>query len=452
MNGASSTAVKRIAKKSGSTAKRIPVISLFSGAMGLDLGLEQSGLEVVLAVECDSQAVATIKQNRPDLPVINRKIEDVTTKEILEAAGLRPGGAFVVSGGPSCQSFSTAGQRRSLADPRGGLFHHFVRIVRESQPKFFIMENVKGMLSAAIKHRPLNERGPGFPPLSSDEELGSAFRVIIKELRRLNYYTVFDVLNAADYGSPQSRERILFIGSREGKAVSMPLRTHNPTGSNGLKQWTNLKNAIGDLDDQEPVGVRFSPKVVAFLKKIPAGGNWRNLAPNEQKEALGGAFISWGGRSGFYRRLAWDKPSPALTTQPDSKATMLCHPSEPRPLSLQEYARIQQFPENWTFSGPVASQYRQIGNAVPVGLGAALGRAILLSWNKWNNTSRVGTVETHNEELLRKMAERPVTILNPPRMRKKAYTGADEAWASIKRKKRDVKQYAVRKSTVKKTA
>lgn len=213
--------------------KKLPVISLFSGAMGLDLGLEQAGFEVVLAVECDAQAIATIKRNRPTLPILERRIEDVTTREILKAAGLKRGGAFVVAGGPSCQSFSTAGQRRSLADPRGGLFRHFVRIVSEGRPKFFIMENVKGMLSAAIMHRPLNQRGPGFPALAPEEELGSAFRVIIDELRTLQYYTVFDVLNAADYGTPQYRERILFIGSRDGKQVAMPKKTHSETPSEG---------------------------------------------------------------------------------------------------------------------------------------------------------------------------------------------------------------------------
>lgn len=423
--------------------KTIPVISLFSGAMGLDLGLEQAGFKVVLAVECDAQAVATIRLNRPGLPVINSRIEDVTTTEILKMAGLKRGSKFVVSGGPSCQSFSTAGQRRSLGDPRGGLFRHFLRVVEEAQPKFFIMENVKGMLSAAIMHRPLNERGPGFPELKSDEELGSAFKVITQELRRLNYYTAFDVLNAANYGTPQCRERIIFIGSREGKEIQMPKPTHAEEPRGELERWASLRSVIGRFRDSNPPGIKLRANDERYLRLIPEGGNWRNLPPEIQKQAMGGALDSWGGRSGFFRRLCWDRPSPALTTQPNSKATLLCHPTELRPLSLREYARIQQFPDNWKFAGSTISQYRQIGNAVPVGFGAALGRAVLTAWNKCNGVKNLGVVETLNQELIRKMSARPITILNPPIMRKtKSKEGARE-WNQAKNRKRtDVVQYS----------
>lgn len=423
--------------------KAIPVISLFSGAMGLDLGLEKAGFEVVLAVECDAHAVATIKLNRPNLTVINRRIEDVTTAEILKLAGLKTGGEFVVSGGPSCQSFSTAGHRRSLGDPRGELFRHFLRVVKESQPKFYIMENVKGMLSAAISHRPLNERGPGFPALKPDEELGSAFRVITKELRDLNYYTVFDVLNAANYGTPQCRERILFIGSRDGKAFQMPKETHSEKALNNLHRWVSLKAVIDDIEDDEPVSVKLRGSDEQYLKHIPPGGNWRDLPLDLQKEAMGGAFNSWGGRSGFFRRLSWDRPSPALTTQPNSRATLLCHPTELRTLSLREYARIQQFPDDWKFSGTTMSKYRQIGNAVPVGLGAAIGRAVLSAWGKRNSVKPLGVIETHNKDLLRKMSARPVTILNPTSMRKGESQRGKVAWNQAKSRKRlDVNQYA----------
>lgn len=422
--------------------KRIPVISLFSGAMGLDIGFEQAGFEVVLAVECDAQAVATIKLNRPDLTVINRRIEEVTTTEILSMAGLKRGGEFIVSGGPSCQSFSTAGQRRSLGDPRGGLFRHFLRVVKEAQPKFFIMENVKGMLSAAIMHRPLNERGPGFPELKSDEELGSAFKVITQELRRLDYYTTFDVLNAANYGTPQCRERIIFIGSRDGKAIQMPQPTHAEYPSGKLQPWASLRSVIGRFRDSNPLGIKLRANDEHYLRLVPEGGNWRDLPPEIQKQAMGGALDSWGGRSGFFRRLSWDRPSPALTTQPNSKATLLCHPSKLRPLSLREYARIQQFPDDWKFAGSTISKYRQIGNAVPVGLGAALGRSVLSAWNKRNGKKPLGIVETHNQELIRKMSARPITILNPPIMRKiKGNKGTIE-WNQAKNRKRsDVAQY-----------
>lgn len=422
--------------------KSIPVISLFSGAMGLDLGLEQAGFKVVLAVECDAQAVATIKLNRPNLPVINRRIEDVTTTEILKIAGLKRGGEFVVSGGPSCQSFSTAGQRRSLGDPRGDLFRHFVRVVEEAQPKFFIMENVKGMLSAAIMHRPLNERGPGFSKLKSVEELGSAFKVITQELRHLNYYTTFDVLNSANFGTPQCRERIIFIGSRDGKVIQMPPPTHAEEPSGALQQWATLRSAIGRFRDSNPPGIQLRTNDERYLRLVPEGGNWRDLPPEIQKQAMGGALDSWGGRSGFFRRLSWDRPSPALTTQPNSKATLLCHPSELRPLSLREYARIQQFPDDWKFAGSTISKYRQIGNAVPIGLGAALGQALLSAWNRHNGKKPLGVVETLNQELIRKMSARPITILNPPIMRTTKSKKGASGWNQAKSKKRsDVTQY-----------
>jgi DNA (cytosine-5)-methyltransferase 1 len=409
---------------------------LFSGAMGLDLGLEQSGFEVVLAVECDPQAIATIKRNRPNLAVIERRIEDVTTREILKVAGLKRGGNFVVTGGPSCQSFSTAGHRRSLSDPRGGLFHHFVRVVKEARPRFFIMENVRGMISAAVVHRPLDKRGPGNRRLKRDEELGSAFRVVARTLKRLKFYVVFDIINAADYGVPQCRERLVFLGSRDGVRIKMPPPTHSQHPEDGVKPWVTLRSAIGRFRETNPVAPRLGREEARFLNLIPAGGNWRDLPKRMQKKALGKAYLSWGGRSGFFRRLAWDKPSPALTTRPDSKATMQCHPTELRPLSVKEYSRIQQFPASWRFEGSPASQYRQIGNAVPIGLGAALGRAIRDAWRLRADRKLLGVVKAANGELVRRMADRPVTILNPPRMRKSAGRRSVLKWAILQRKQR----------------
>lgn len=384
--------------------------------MGLDLGLERAGFRVAVAVERNPYAAATIRKNRPDLTVIDRPIEDVSTDEIFEAAGLHPGEPMVVSGGPSCQVFSTAGQRRSLDDPRGTLFEQFVRVVDEAQPRFFVMENVRGLLSAAVKHRPLRERGPGYPPLSKDEELGSALRVVTSELRGLGYYVVFDVLNAADFGVPQMRHRLVFLGSRDGEPISMPVPTHDQHGTAGREKWQTLKNAIVGLEDDEVEFYRFCPSKEKYLIQVPVGGNWRDLPQAVRKEALGRAYDSWGGRSGFFRRLSWDEPSPALTTRPDSKATTLCHPTKLRPLTVGEYARIQQFPEDWEFSGMVRKKYEQVGNAVPLGLGEAIGRAIRATMRRRARVD-TGLVECWNLDLLTKMCRRPRTIVNPPRMR-----------------------------------
>lgn len=424
-------------------APDLPVISLFSGAMGLDLGLERAGFRVAVALECNPFAVATIRANRPDLPLIDRPIEDVTTEEILEAAGLKRGDPVVVAGGPSCQVFSTAGARGSLGDPRGELFEHFVRVVRESQPRFFVMENVRGLLSAAARHRPLDRRGPGHPPLAPDEELGSAFQVVAERLRDLQYYTVFDILNSADYGTPQTRQRLLLLGSRDGEALKMPSPTHSRDGADGKPKWRTLQDAAGDLLDPDPEFYTFCPAKEKFLKQVPEGGNWRDLPKEVRKEALGRAFDSWGGRSGFFRRLAWDRPSPALTTRPDSKATSLCHPTELRPLSVREYARVQEFPDDWTFAGPVRKKYEQVGNAVPLSLGEAAGQALRDVMSMPSVTGRCGRVECFNLDLLTKLTKRPRTIVNPPRMRNDTETETISNWYKEPgRMRRDALAYA----------
>jgi DNA (cytosine-5)-methyltransferase 1 len=421
----------------------LPVISLFSGAMGLDLGLERAGFRVAVAVECNPFAIATIRANRPELPLIDRPIEDVTTEEILLAAGLKPGQPVLVAGGPSCQVFSTAGARRSLGDPRGELFEHFVRVVEEARPRFFVMENVRGLLSAAASHRSLKERGPGYPPLKPDEELGSAFQVVARHLRELDYYTVFDVLNSADFGTPQTRQRLLLIGSRDGEQVRAPTPTHSADGSDGLTKWRTLGEALEGLVQDPPEFYRFCPSKEKYLGKVPEGGNWRDLPENLRKEALGKAFDSWGGRSGFFRRLAFSRPSPALTTRPDSKATSLCHPTELRPLSVQEYARVQEFPDKWTFAGPVRKKYEQVGNAVPLGLGEAAGRAVLAAMGKSGAEDRKGKVECWNLDLLTRLAKRPKTIVNPPRMRKDTAESTLEGWyETAGRMRRDALEYA----------
>jgi DNA (cytosine-5)-methyltransferase 1 len=398
--------------------------------MGLDLGLEEAGFEVVVALECDRHAAETIRDNRPELPLIENRLENVSTLEILQAARLKPGGNFIVSGGPSCQAFSTAGRRESLGDlkGRGGLFMEFIRVVREARPRFFVMENVRGLLSAAIKHRPLIDRGPGCLPLEAEEELGTALTLVTSELKALGYFVTFDLLNSADYGVPQTRQRLVFIGSRDGENIQIPKPSHDVEGRDGLAKWVTLRQALKGLKEIDPIFYSFSPSKERFLKLVPEGGNWRDLPEDLRQEALGKAFVSWGGRSGFYRRLNWDKPSPALTTRPDSKATILCHPVELRPLTVGEYARIQQFPIIWRFSGTVREQYKQVGNAVPIGLGKAIGLSIMAAIRSRVRKAKQGHVECSNLRLLQNLSKTPVTRLNPPRMRKERSKEAVTEW------------------------
>lgn len=409
-------------------ARKHSVISLFSGALGLDLGLEAAGFEVRVAVECNRFAVETIKANRPDLPLIPEKLEDATVNDILKAAGLKVGEATLVTGGPSCQPFSTAGRRGSVDDPRGVMFHEFLRVVSEARPKFFVMENVRGVMSAAIKHRQLKDRGPGTAQLAPEEELGSAFVEILKALKRTGYFIVFGLVNAANYGVPQTRHRLLFIGSRDGHPVSLPKCTHHEKGEDGLPRWRTLSDALKDLDDAAPEYHELTPRNKKFLSLVPEGGNWRDLPVELQKEALRGAYTSWGGRSGFFRRLSMNEPAPSLTTCPDGRATMVCHPRKLRPLSVAEYARVQQFPDGWQFAGGIPQKYIQIGNAVPCGLGTAVGQMIKKAVRRAADPTVAGTITCPDRILIERYLQRPRTIMNPQRMRKVKGAEAAKEW------------------------
>lgn len=400
--------------------------------MGLDLGLEAAGFKTKVALEINKQAIATIKLNRPRLPVISTPIEDVSTDEILAKARLKVGEPCLVTGGPCCQSFSTVGKRNSVADPRGGLFRHFIRIVQESRPRFFVMENVKGILSAAIKHRPLNDRGPCNPPLAPDEELGSALKLIRQELSQLNYYVVFGLLNCADYGVPQKRLRVVFIGSRDGEQIILPEPTHSKDGLDGKAPWVTLRDTVGRLRanfDHVP----FTSDRVKLLRLLGEGENWSDLPKRFHQRALGEAYHSWGGRTGFCRRLAWDEPAPTLTTSPIGRATTLCHPTEVRPLTVREYARLQQFPQDWKFSGSAQQKYIQIGNAVPLGLGSAVGKALRKiiantdSGKAKRKRSIRGIVEC-SPALERRLKNRAKTQLHPPHLLKDQDPEARRKW------------------------
>jgi DNA (cytosine-5)-methyltransferase 1 len=205
---------------------------------------------------------------------------------------------------------------------------------------------------------------------------GGLIYFLHKEFSDLGYNVSFALFDSANYGVPQKRERVLIFGSRSKNEIQLPAQTHSKDGVIG-KKWVSIKEAFVGLKESEMRYVEFRDKHKEFLKKLTAGQYWKHLSIEDQKVALGGAFKLQGGKTGFYRRLAWEKPSPTLLTSPIMPATMLCHPDKLRPLSIQEYARIQQFPDDWVFAGKLVQQYRQVGNAVPVGLGYAAGKAIM---------------------------------------------------------------------------
>ncbi|MBQ7857699.1 MAG: DNA cytosine methyltransferase [Oscillospiraceae bacterium] len=338
-------------------------ISLFSGAMGLDLGLMQAGIDIQIGQDFDSSCIQTMHANGHK--GIAGDIRNISADSILEQAGMKVGEAFLVCGGPPCQPFSTAGKRLGINDPRGSLFKEFVRMIDEIRPRFFVMENVKGLMSSALK----DENGNNTNTKVLD--------IILDEFRKLNYKTVYGVLDAVNYGVPQFRERFVMIGSRDNEDIFLPAPTHFRIHQNPAYRWVTLGDVIKDLENVNGECATFSNSRLQFLKMVPEGGNWKDLPADTLQDAMGGAYSSGGGKVGFYRRLSYSQPSPTVVTSPVQKATMMCHPTQDRPLSVAEYARIQQFPDDWKFIGTTVDKYRQIGNAVPVGLARAIGETLV---------------------------------------------------------------------------
>jgi DNA (cytosine-5)-methyltransferase 1 len=360
-----------------SNPKKPIALSFFSGAMGLDLGLELAGFETLLACEVDQICRQTIVENKPEIALLG-DIRDYSAKEIMDASGLTLGKDDVdlVIGGPPCQAFSTAGKRRAFNDNRGNVFLKFIDLALEITPKYIVIENVRGLLSAPLKHRPHNQRGESFSPLSFDELPGGALLHIIEKIRAKGYSVTFNLYNSANFGSPQIRERVVLICARDGRKVPYLTPTHSDDDRYGLPPWRTFRNAVEDLPDSLKDFVQFPEKRLKYYRQLGPGENWRNLPEEIQKEALGKSYYAGGGKTGFLRRLAWDKPSPTLVTYPAMPATDLAHPEEDRPLSIQEYKKIQEFPDNWVICGSLRDQYRQVGNAVPVSLGKAIGNAV----------------------------------------------------------------------------
>ena len=359
-------------------------LSFFSGCLGLDTGLEKAGIEHILFCENDKNAAETIQLNKPQVPLIS-DILDYDANEIRQICGLKSTDKIdLIVGGPPCQAFSTAGKRASFSDPRGNVFLHFIDLICEIKPKYFVIENVRGLLSAALEHRPHSERGKEFSPLKYEEMPGGALEKILNLLRGNGYEVSFNLYNSANYGVPQKRERLIIIGTTEGRRVPYLKPTHSEGEDYGLPKWKTFREISKGLTEKNAEYVKFSENRLKYYKHLKAGQYWKNLPQNLIEEAMGKSFFAGGGKTGFYRRVAWDKPTPTLVTHPAMPATDLCHPEKLRPLSVQEYARIQQFPDTFKFSGTTLEKYKQIGNAVPVGLGEIIGKHLINHKNKVN--------------------------------------------------------------------
>lgn len=326
---------------------KYPCISLFTGGGGLDQGFKRAGLHVVVAQEYDPTAVATLRKNKQhvvDGDICKLIRQDRQCSFLTDGI---PGEVFAVIGGPPCQSFSTAGKLRGFLDKRGVLFLAFLSVVKATNPRFFVMENVAGL-----------------------SYVSGALDQILSRCKRLGYHTIHGILNAADYGAPQLRKRLIIIGSRDNEQLSLP----KPTYAN---RWKTFGDAVHGLKE-DGLGAKFSARTLRFIRHVPEGGNWRDLPARLLPQAMKGFNLvnPTGGYTGAYRRLSYSRPSPTLVTSPTQRVTLLAHPVKDRPLTVKEYARIQQFPDSWKFEGSTAAQYRQIGNAVPLALGAAIGRTL----------------------------------------------------------------------------
>ena len=346
----------------------IVALSFFSGAMGLDIGMKNGGIDALLACEFNKACRMTIAKNKPEIGLIG-DITDFTAEEILKMAKIPEGRKVdVIFGGPPCQAFSTAGNRKAFDDERGNVFLKYLSIISEIKPTYVVIENVRGLLSTPFKYKDIEE------PIK-----GGAMMIILDKLKEIGYTVSFNLYNAAYFGAPQIRERVVIIGKLGGGKVSYLQPTHNEEGTDGLKAWRTLRDAF---DDNLPMNVEhhfieFPEKRLKYYRILKEGQYWKDLPLDLQKEALGKSFYLGGGKTGFLRRLSYSRPSPTLVTNPTMPATDLAHPTEDRPLSVEEYKSIQEFPESWKVCGGILDQYKQIGNAVPVKLGEAIAKTII---------------------------------------------------------------------------
>lgn len=352
----------------------ITALSFFSGAMGLDIGMNNVGIPTLLACESNKYCRMTINENNKDIALIG-DITKYTSQEILKIANIPEGRKVdIIFGGPPCQAFSTAGSRRAFDDERGNVFLHFLDIIGEIKPTYIVIENVRGLLSASYPYKKI------LKPFK-----GGALLIILDKLRSFGYNISFNLYNAANYGAPQTRERVILIGKLNGNKLPYLQPTHSNDIKFKLKPWHTLQDAFSSLKpNTEHHYIEFPEKRLKYYKMLTEGQYWKHLPLNEQKEAMGKAYYLGGGKTGFYRRLSLSKPSPTLVTNPTMPATDLCHPICNRPLSIEEYKAIQGFPTDWKICGSILEQYKQIGNAVPIKLGEAIGKAILDDMNNIN--------------------------------------------------------------------
>jgi DNA (cytosine-5)-methyltransferase 1 len=343
----------------------LKAISLFTGAGGLDLGFEAAGFRTRVAVDVDTVCCRTLHLNR-GWPVIEDDLRNITSRQLLRTAQLAAGEADVLIGGPPCQPFSkngywASGDAPRLSDPNASTLDEYLRIVKETRPKTLLLENVYGFAYSG-KREGLDRILDGIADINNKA--------------KTNYQPVWAVLDAADYGVPQHRERIFVIASRDGRHFKFPQATHGDDASDefplGLKPFHTAWDALGDLPQgSNNPELELTGKWAGLLPSIPEGQNYLWHTPR------GGGVPLFGWRTrywSFLLKLSKQKPSWTIQAQP-GPATGPFHWTN-RKLSVRELARLQTFPDDFKFSSDRAEVQRMLGNAVPSLLAEILAREI----------------------------------------------------------------------------
>lgn len=331
-------------------------ISLFSGAGGLCRGFKDAGFKILWANEIDLASADTYRSNNPNTVLRAGDIRKVTVKNIRD--DIKGAHIDVVIGGPPCQGFSNAGKRKS-DDPRNEMLFEFVRIVKGIRPAFFLMENVKGLLSMKMNN-------------------GVKFMDSIREkFKDLGYETdVFNV-RAEEYGIPQKRHRIFLIGHLEGFEFIPPKTAE--------KGYITIEEALRGLSDNAPNNTPgiLSPQTEYMIRMIPEGGSWKNVPYEKLPDRLKRIrdnMVRYRSPN-FYRRFSMKEVMGTVTASATPENSGIIHPKENRKFTPRECARFQTFPDDYVFKGGVRQQYMQIGNAVPPKLGKLFAERIIASFN-----------------------------------------------------------------------
>lgn len=326
----------------------LSTIELFAGAGGLALGVEKAGFHTIGLVECNKDACDTLRKNRTEWNVICDDIANVSGQDLEQLFDIKRGELDLLSGGAPCQAFSYAGKRLGLEDARGTLFYHYAVFLEKLQPKMFLFENVRGLLT---------------------HDKGKTYRTMLDIFEKAGYEIQKAVLNAWDYGVAQKRERLMTVGIRKDLVGKIKYTFPKP-----YEYKPVLRDVLQDVP--ESAGVPYGENKRKIFELVPPGGYWRDIDPEIAKAYMKSCWNMEGGRTGILRRMSMDEPSLTVLTSPSQKQTERCHPLEARPFTVRENARCQSFPDEWEFCGSAMSQYRQVGNAVPVNLAYEVAKEI----------------------------------------------------------------------------